>query len=230
VSCAEQPTREYSLMVELIGKAVLDGVEKDFSGGDYQENEFSLATVIPGKVRILDVGCGFGKWGFLIRDQFDVMLGFAYSKEKWKFDITGVEIFSDYITPVAEYIYNRVIEGDIFRCLDRLDRYDVVILGEILEHFPKDQGKRLISEMFCRTENIILSTPLGYYHQEESGGNPYQAHKSGWTLEDFRDHKIIEYRIVEDTLWKTLFSKAHLPVEFIKQVGDAKNIAMWLKK
>ena len=29
-------------------------------------------------------------------------------------------------------------------------------------------------------------TPNGYYDQEPYGGNPYQVHRSGWSVDDFQ--------------------------------------------
>lgn len=64
---------------------------------------------------------------------------------------------------------------------------DVVILLDVVEHFLKQDGFRLLraAEIIARKKVVVL-TPNGFYSQDELGGNPYQVHKSGWSIRDFK--------------------------------------------
>ena len=50
---------------------------------------------------ILDVGCGFGKYGMLLREYLDVWHE-RYDKERWQVRIVGIEAFEQYRNPFAQ--------------------------------------------------------------------------------------------------------------------------------
>ena len=119
---------------------------------------------------ILDVGVGMGQYGFLFRTNleniglFDIDGAHATwrPKERWSVKIDGIEGCKDYITPVHEFAYNTVMIGDALECLAKIaDRsYEFVIAIDILEHFWKDDGWRLLSELtrVC-SRAALVSTP-----------------------------------------------------------------------
>jgi len=53
---------------------------------------------------ILDIGVGFGRWGFLFREFLEIWDDENYSG-KWKRKIDGVEIFPDYIKEYHNYFH-----------------------------------------------------------------------------------------------------------------------------
>jgi 2-polyprenyl-3-methyl-5-hydroxy-6-metoxy-1,4-benzoquinol methylase len=89
---------------------------------------------------ILDIGLGNGKMGFIARDFLDVMLGEKHRREDWKIKIDGIEIFSDYIQEHQRAIYNEIYLGDALEVIDALGSYDLIILGDVLEHFQKEKA------------------------------------------------------------------------------------------
>ena len=54
------------------------------------------------KYKILDIGSGYGKWGFMIRDYIEVMMLQNFNKKDWVIELTGVEPFDKCITPHSE--------------------------------------------------------------------------------------------------------------------------------
>jgi hypothetical protein len=64
---------------------------------------------------------------------------------------------------------------------------DAVVMLEVLEHLPKSGGLALLdrAESWAR-KRVILSTPNGFVPQAPLEGNPYQAHRSGWEVEELR--------------------------------------------
>lgn len=131
---------------------------------------------------IMDVGCGFGKWGFLCREFLDIR-DKNYFPSEWKIRIDGIEIFSKYLTEIHKYIYNKIYVKDV-RNFD-IKGYDLVILGDIIEHFEKDEAIKLIDRLIKNNNNILISTPDGFYEQDEYKGNKHQIHKCGFNKSDF---------------------------------------------
>lgn len=149
-----------------------------------------LETVKPSS--ILDVGVGNGKMGFIARDLLDVMLGGRYRRKEWRLRLDGVEAFADYIQAHQRAIYDEIHIGDAFEVLDRLGQYDVIILGDVLEHFDPVRAREVLRKCVAHAAKaVILSIPLGErWTQEDIYGNPYERHLSFWTREDFEEMAI----------------------------------------
>lgn len=150
---------------------------------------------------VLDIGCGFGKWGFLLRDTFDVLMGQHFARADWRLSITGVEPFPPCITDIQRALYDEIVPADIFDALPHLGRFDLAILGDVIEHFEKPRGYELLRAVFEHTGNIIVSTPLGYMPQGAWAGNEREQHRSGWEPGDFDQFDVVESRILEDDLF-----------------------------
>jgi hypothetical protein len=137
---------------------------------------------------VLDIGCGLGHIGYLMRTQLEPENWPAgKSKPQWSVRMDALEIFPDYLNEVHQFIYNRVIVGDIRNILPGLETYDLMILGNILEHFEKEEGRRLVEALRARCNLcLILTTPVGYTEQGQIHGNEAECHRSGWLPHDFR--------------------------------------------
>lgn len=150
----------------------------------------------PNLSTVLDVGVGFGKDGFLLREYYEAKEHHRYQPKDWKLKITGVEIFEPYISDLQRSIYTEIIIGDVFAVLAKLGKFELAILGDVIEHLPKEDGFKLIHELFNHVEDIIIVTPKGLKeHSDED--NPYEEHKSGWDLKDFKEFTIIDEAIVK---------------------------------
>jgi hypothetical protein len=63
---------------------------------------------------------------------------------------------------------------------------DIVVLLDVLEHFPKEEALVLWQQfMRIARERIVVWLPFGPCAQDEYDGNPYQKHLSTWNPEDF---------------------------------------------
>lgn len=132
---------------------------------------------------VLDIGVGFGKWGFLAREYTDIA-ELRYGRDEWQVRIDGIEAHEGYRNPVYDHIYDTVFFGDALSLVDELPDYDLAILGDVIEHFEKEDGARLLGALPARTRYILISSPTVFY-QQGVPGNPYEAHKSLWSMEDF---------------------------------------------
>ncbi len=135
---------------------------------------------------VLDVGCGFGLWGFLCRLYLDVFPGRRY-RENWRIRIEGVEVFPKYIMPHQEFLYDKIHIGNIETLFDELDEFDLYIFGDILEHLPKQSGVELLDRAYRKAnKGVLINIPLGEgWLRKGTDENEYEAHVSVWELEDF---------------------------------------------
>lgn len=76
-----------------------------------------------------------------------------------------------------------------------MGKFEVALLSDVIEHFPKEKGFQLIKQLFDHVDDIIISTSLGFCPKTSQSVkiNPYENHISGWTREDFKEFTIIEY-------------------------------------
>ena len=144
---------------------------------------------------VLDVGLGFGKWGFLLREYLEVWswdknLYDAYeNKFKWSLSIDGVEICGKYVKDLQRNIYDKIFIEDVFMAVDKVANYDLFILGDVIEHFEKEKGKILLDKCFDKANKAVLvMTPATFFPQEGMYGNFAEKHKSLWTEDDFKKY------------------------------------------
>jgi len=140
---------------------------------------------------ILDVGVGFGKWGHLFREYTDILEAehepARYQRKNWRVRIDGIEGHAAYLTPMHRFLYDRIHVGDAARLLPKLPRYDLIFLGDIIEHFEKAAGLALLSDAFAKARKaVIASTPKFETAQEDLCGNELERHRSLWGAKDFR--------------------------------------------
>jgi 2-polyprenyl-3-methyl-5-hydroxy-6-metoxy-1,4-benzoquinol methylase len=149
-----------------------------------QLNEITKLIMLTNPKTILDVGVGFGTYGFLSREYLELWDG----REKyhdWQRQIDGIEVFKDYITPTHEYNYNRIYIGEATKVLPLKTKYDLILLIDILEHFDYKKGLDLLEKCKKCAKNIIISTPLYIGTQSPSFGNTFETHKFQWKKKHF---------------------------------------------
>jgi len=141
-----------------------------------------------GPQSILDIGVGFGKYGVLLRESIDIPYE-RYDKKTWHLQLDGIEGFEGYNNPIHDYVYNKMYYGNIFSVLPTLtQKYDTLLLIDVLEHFDKEEGLSLIDELLEVTnKSLIVSTPIMPAPQGDYLGNILETHKSRWNVVDFVD-------------------------------------------
>ena len=136
---------------------------------------------------ILDVGIGFGKYGLLLREVLELPYE-RYAQSQWKVKIDGVEAFEGYRNPVHEFVYNRVFYGKIEEILPSLGQYDVILFIDVLEHFEKEEGRKLLRDLLLHArKSLLVATPRFPAPQGAYLGNVFETHRSRWHILDFVD-------------------------------------------
>ncbi len=78
---------------------------------------------------------------------------------------------------------------DYFSGHDTFRAPDVVLMLDVIEHMPRDEGEAVIALATARARQVVVFTPKGFKPQEgdawELGGEEWQRHRSGWTPDDF---------------------------------------------
>jgi len=150
------------------------------SSHHFQLNEIIDLIIRTNPKKILDIGIGFGKYGFLSREYLELWNG-SEEYDQWQRQIDGIEAFGKYITPAHRYIYNQIFIGDALKILPGITvHYDLVLLVDVLEHFTFEDGSRILEECRRISTNILVSVPKVVSPQEEVFGNPYEVHKYPW--------------------------------------------------
>lgn len=128
-------------------------------------------------LRVLDVGCGQGSLGLLIRQAAGGLDAYVVGAEIWKPHVDFVRRFN---------LYDEVWEGDVTSRAE-IGEFDIVLACEVLEHFERSRAEELLRRLEASTRRrIIVSTPNGSDLRAQMGENAAEAHLSAWNVADFR--------------------------------------------
>jgi len=135
---------------------------------------------------VLDVGCGFGLWGFLCREYLDVWNGRVQPHE-WQVRIDGLELWEPYIQAHQRALYTNIFVRDIREALPDLESYDLIIAGDVIEHLDKEDAELVLDTLYEKARlALLVNIPLtGHWDHPIQYGNPGELHRSQWVPEDF---------------------------------------------
>lgn len=120
---------------------------------------------------ILDIGAGAGRYYDLLSD--------AFPDAEW----TAVEVWAPYIDRFSlTEKYNSVINDNILLMdWDALGNYDLVIMGDVLEHMNKEDALSVIDKAIKHSKFVVISIPIIRLEQGAEEGNPYETHLAHYT-------------------------------------------------
>lgn len=132
---------------------------------------------------VLDVGAGAGKHGKMVRE-----LGL-------KARIGAIEPTKVYISDYKlREVYDELHEMDLMSyCNERAgERHDVVIFGDVLEHFFRSQAIDYLDYFLYRAQWVIAIWP-SQMPQDAWEGNGYEIHKNNFSLLDLASKFDVQY-------------------------------------
>ena len=155
---------------------------------------------------IIDIGCGWGRWGFLARE-FLELWSHRFARDSWKVRIDALDVNPSTWTPVHAYIYDSALQVDV-RTWVPSQRYDVAICCDVLEHMDKEDGLKTLGKLLAWCDHVLLGVPLGAgWERPGFDGNPYEAHLARWEASDLEPYNITAHKLTqtEDGLGYGLF-------------------------
>jgi tRNA1(Val) A37 N6-methylase TrmN6 len=121
---------------------------------DFLTNKFGPSTTI------LDLGAGCGTYSDLLKSKFTNM--------------DAVEIHQPYIDQYdLKNKYNNVYNENALNF--EFDYYDIIILGDILEHIDEREGIELIEKLYKKCNELIIGIPFNS-EQGVHFDNIYEIH------------------------------------------------------
>lgn len=122
------------------------------------------------KIDILDLGIGRGNFGKIIKESIKIPV-----------KIIGIEVWEKYRNKKWDY-YDKIIINDISKYLkENRQKYNVVLLIDVLEHFTKEEGRKVLGNILkIVNKAVIVSTPITPYPQRAVKGNPHEIHRALW--------------------------------------------------
>ena len=153
----------------------------------YEHHAFVMA-MLPDLTHktVLDIGCGKGVFGFLIRTnkQARRLIGCDINLEHLHF-VKRHNIYDDLILMSAEKLPFR----------DKSMNDTMVV--EVLEHLSKADGFHLLDEIDRITQDFALITTPNGFLPSLTPSNIYEIHKSGWKCNQLKSkgYKVLGVRL-----------------------------------
>lgn len=149
-----------------------------------------VVPLIRGKT-MLDVGCGYGRWGCLVHTNYWETVDAA------PLEVDGFDAFEPNVGLCqGRGVYRRVWHQQLPSAID--GRWDTVLACEILEHLEQDHVDGVLAELErVAARRIICTAPNWPYYRGGSetivGFNEFDAHKAHIPREVFLDRG---YRLI----------------------------------
>jgi hypothetical protein len=127
---------------------------------------------------VCDIGAGAGKYGKIVRQ--------IASRDQFNTYITGIEIDRSYVEQFQlREIYDEVVVDNAVDILQTPRvRFDLVFIGDCIEHLKKSDGLDLLNFLIYRAGYICVIYPQAYV-QDDWQGHTAEAHLSTWSSMDF---------------------------------------------
>lgn len=159
---------------------------------EYQQIPHVMSEMVRERPRsVLDVGCGWGKYGVLTREYTEATR------------VDGIDI------QLPRYpVYDNVYVGDLLNLPTLLPadvpRYDLAIFLEVIEHIEKPAAWAIVDQLCERAKRVIITTPWGF-RKQDIPGMPFETHRSGWFPWEFgRRHTLHRWQVYPGHLTRTL--------------------------
>jgi 2-polyprenyl-3-methyl-5-hydroxy-6-metoxy-1,4-benzoquinol methylase len=132
--------------------AVMESVEPTIYYGDPRTE--MIRFVPPTSRRVLDLGCGEGRFGELLKDKIQC-------------EIWGIEL-DERAARVAESKYDRIICGDFLTLKNELPEgyFDCIVVNDVIEHFADPSSVLFrLKKLLIPNGNLVFSIPNVRYFE-----------------------------------------------------------------
>lgn len=132
-----------------------------------------IRTIKPSKV--LDIGTGYGKYGFLVREYVDNF--------NMEVQLDGIEPAPKNLRVLKELYDHLYLQSFLSLWEDNLEYdifYSLGMMIDVIEHFHKEDGFDALHKALRHCKAVLIATPKNPAPQE----GEYEAHLSKWTKQD----------------------------------------------
>jgi hypothetical protein len=133
---------------------------------------------------VLDIGCGFGKYGVLLREYLDIWQE-RLGPQQWQVRLEAIDAYPQYRNPIWDYVYQAIHVGRAQDLLPTLSFYDVILIADVIEHLERAEAKELVQQSLAKSRAVVISTPREFFAQTDTNHNPFEIHRILWTAADF---------------------------------------------
>lgn len=150
---------------------------------------------------VLDIGKGFGKYGFLIHEYIGINNLSSLNpqlklREQSNIIIDAVEIDKELLLPHLDHIYRKVYHANIFDIYKELTDYDLIIMIDVIEHLDKNAAIKMLEFFASKNIQMIIATPKKFFEQHLYNSK-YEEHISHWNIKDFRNICNVDFQKIE---------------------------------
>lgn len=152
-------------------------------------------------IKLLDIGKGFGKYGFLIHEYLGIDNQKQPDPKKSMADqsmiqIDAIEVDEILLLPHLNQFYRNIFFGDVFDFYKNLEHYDCVLMIDVIEHLPKEKAIELLKYLISKGSIIVIATPTKFFEQNVYGSE-FENHISHWSYTDFKKIGNVDYQIID---------------------------------
>ena len=134
-----------------------------YNFGYFDTNIDAFARALAPTGKILDVGAGAGKFGWILKKSFPD-------------GIDGLEIFNPYIDQFNLLTaYKNIYHGDIRLFPVGVGEYDLILMGDIVEHLSVRAAQITLARLVDTGAHVLVMVPY-LYPQGECHDNEHEAH------------------------------------------------------
>jgi 2-polyprenyl-3-methyl-5-hydroxy-6-metoxy-1,4-benzoquinol methylase len=125
---------------------------------------------------VLDIGVGYGKYGFLIREYLETHHG-RFKKGEFKIRVDGVEPFQEMLT-FQYQIYDNIYLKPIQQLEVQKGQYDLILWIDILEHMEPEEAVATFNRLKSAGREHLIATPKTFQRQNIIVNTEYDQHRS----------------------------------------------------
>ena len=134
--------------------------------------------------KILDVGSGYGIFGYILKKArsgsvVEAIEPFDYEYEHYdhRFKMTWEEFYQSY--------YDEFVNG-------KFTKFDCIVSTEMIEHMDKENALLFLEQVKTISNKVIIATPYLFSDQEAYDDNEFQKHRCVITVKEFtqRGYKV----------------------------------------
>lgn len=130
--------------------------------------------------QVWDLGCGEGTYAKLMPPRINTSISWV-----------GVDIWKPYGEQFQLWKYYKSVWYKDIRDLPWRGlvgkENSLAIFGDVLEHMPEDDARRVILEAKQDFRWILVSIPIVHAPQGEVNGNPYEEHVKHWDFDEMHE-------------------------------------------